>query len=183
MGRMILHKLEINGPILIEPQIQEDNRGGFFRFYCKRELAEITSSEFVQMNHSINHKKGTLRGMHFQHSPYREEKIISCVRGKVFDAFIDLRKDSPTFLKWSSVILSDQNNYLLYLPEGFAHGFITLEDDSHLLYQHSEFYAPGFEGGIRYDDRLINIQWPFPPEVISDRDLDHPLLTNKFKGI
>jgi dTDP-4-dehydrorhamnose 3,5-epimerase len=180
---MIFEKLELNGPVLIKPQIHEDNRGGFFRFYCKHEFAEITSSEFVQMNHSINHKKGTLRGMHFQLSPYKEEKIISCIRGNIFDVFVDLRTDSPTFLKWSSIYLSDQDNHLLYLPEGFAHGFITLEDNTHIIYQHSQFYTPGYEGGIRYDDPMIKIEWPLSPEVISERDLNHPSLTKQFKGI
>src|SRR4030095_15392058 len=127
-------------------------------------------------------KKGTIRGMHFQLPPYREIKMVRCIRGKVFDVIIDIRKGSATFLKWFGVELSPAALNMIYIPEGFAHGFQALHDESELLYHHSEFYTPNAESGIRYDDPAINIEWPLEVTSVSERDLNHPLLTEKFKG-
>jgi dTDP-4-dehydrorhamnose 3,5-epimerase len=135
------------------------------------------------MNHSYTTKKGTVRGMHYQLPPYREIKMVRCVRGKVFDVIIDIRRSSDTFRQWFGVELSPAAMNMLYIPEGFAHGFQTLADDSELLYHHSEFYTPNAEGGIRFDDPSVNIKWPLEVTSVSERDLNHPLLTKEFKGI
>ena len=180
---MIFEEEAIKGVFLISPKIIEDNRGVFFRSFCKSEFEKITPTEFVQINHSINFKKGTLRGLHYQLPPFSEEKIIRCIQGSVFDVFVDLRQNSPTFLNCGYVILTAENKKSLFLPKGIAHGFLTLEDDSQLLYKHSEFYTPDFEAGIRYDDPKLNIQWPTKPFEISERDEQHPFLTADFNGI
>jgi dTDP-4-dehydrorhamnose 3,5-epimerase len=121
--------------------------------------------------------------MHFQLPPYSEVKMVRCVRGKVFDVIIDIRKDSATFLQWYGIELSPRAMNMIYIPVGFAHGFQTLDDDSELIYHHSEFYTPGAEGGIRFDDPAINIKWPEAVTSVSERDISHPMLTGKFKGI
>ena len=135
------------------------------------------------MNHSFTTHKGTIRGMHYQAAPYREIKMIRCIAGAVFDVIIDIRRDSPTFLRWFGVELSARNKKMLYIPEGFAHGFQSLADNTELLYHHSEFYTPGSEGGIRYDDEKAAIKWPLPLSVISERDANHPYIDKNFKGI
>lgn len=161
-----------------------DERGWFARYYCKNSFAEIGhTKEWVQMNHSVSYKKGTVRGMHFQVEPYREIKMVRCIAGAVFDVIIDIRKDSGTFLQWFGVELSAENKKMLYIPEGFAHGFQCLSDNCELLYHHSEFYQPSAEAGIRHDDPMIGIQWPLAVSVLSDRDAGHPLLNKDFKGV
>lgn len=135
------------------------------------------------MNHSFSTHKGTIRGMHYQVAPYKEIKMIKCIAGAVFDVIIDLRTGSPTFLRWFGVELSAQNRKMIYIPEGFAHGFQSLSDDAELLYHHSAYYTPGAEGGIRYDDPVIKIEWPLPLSIISGRDSTHPYIDNNYKGI
>jgi dTDP-4-dehydrorhamnose 3,5-epimerase len=139
--------------------------------------------EFVQFNHSATNKKGTIRGMHYQLPPFSEIKLIRCISGSVYDVIIDLRKDSPTFLKYAAVELSERNMLSLYIPQGFAHGFQTLEDNAQLIYHHTDFYTPGYEAGIRYNDPSVGISWPLPVSVITEKDLNHDLLNNRFKGI
>lgn len=173
----------IEGVYVIQPHVISDERGGFFRTFCKKEMAELKMREPVQMNHSINHKKATLRGLHYQLAPHREQKLIRCISGSVFDVFVDLRENSPTFLQWGAVELSAVNKNMVFLDDGIAHGFITLEDNTELLYQHSEFYAPQFEAGIRFDDPKLAIEWPLNPEIVSERDLNHPTISSNFKGI
>jgi dTDP-4-dehydrorhamnose 3,5-epimerase len=161
-----------------------DERGWFARYYCKDEFRSIGHTrEWVQMNHSVSYAKGTLRGMHFQHPPFREVKLVRCIAGAVFDVIIDMRAGSPTFLQWFGTELSAVNHKMLYIPEGFAHGFQTLEKDSALLYHHTEFYTPGAEGGLRYDDPALGMNWPLPVAVISERDARHPYVDKNFKGI
>jgi len=161
-----------------------DDRGWFARYYCKEEFKKIGhTKEWVQMNHSVSYKKGTIRGMHFQVSPYKEIKMVRCIAGTVFDVIVDIRKDSTTFLQWFGIELSAENKKMLYIPEGFAHGFQSLTDDCELLYHHSEMYQPKAESGIRFDDPRINIQWSLPVSVISERDANHPLLIKDFKGV
>jgi dTDP-4-dehydrorhamnose 3,5-epimerase len=161
-----------------------DDRGLFARTFCKEDFRQIGhTKEFVQFNHSINHKKGTLRGMHFQLPPFSEVKLIRCIAGKVYDVIIDLRYDSASFLKWYGTELSKENMRMMYVPEGFAHGFLTLTDDAELLYHHTSYYAPAAEGGLRYNDPLIKIQWPGSVEVISAKDTTYPLLENNFTGL
>jgi dTDP-4-dehydrorhamnose 3,5-epimerase len=137
----------------------------------------------VQLNHSVTDKKGTIRGMHFQIEPFREIKMVKCIAGAVYDVIIDLRRDSSTFLKWFGAELSAKNKKMLYIPEGFAHGFQCLGDNCELIYHHSAFYIPGAEGGIRYDDLMIKIKWPLPVTLLSPRDATHPYLDENFKGI
>ena len=174
----------LSGAYTIDLEPFSDERGWFARFYCKNEFAQIGhTKEWVQLNQSVSYHKGTLRGMHFQYAPYRETKMVRCIIGAVYDVIIDLRADSPTFLKWFGTELSAENNRMLYIPEGFAHGFQTLSDNSALIYHHTEFYTPGSEGGLRYDDPAFSIQWPLPVTAISARDAQHPLVDKNFKGI
>lgn len=181
---MIFTALPLAGAYTVDVQAFSDERGWFARVWCKNEFWEIGhTKEWVQMNHSVSYAKGTLRGMHFQHPPFREIKLVRCIAGAVMDVIVDIRQGSPTFLQWQAVQLSADNNRMIYIPEGFAHGFQTLQDNSALLYHHTEFYTPGAEGGIRYDDPLVGIQWTLPVTVISQRDAGHPLLDHKFKGI
>lgn len=162
----------------------EDERGIFFRTFDRNEFrATGLKKDFVQHNVSINAKKGTVRGMHFQFPPYSELKLIHCITGKIFDVVIDLRKSSTTFLQWICVELSPSAFNLLLIPEGCAHGFQTLEDHSTLLYYHTSAYRKESEGGIRYDDPLFKITWPLPVSMISERDQNHPLLAPTFKGL
>jgi len=181
---MIFTQTDLKGSYVIDPTVHEDDRGWFGRFYCKKDFKEIGhEKEWVQMNHSSTKKKGSIRGMHFQLSPFKEIKLVKCVAGAVFDVIIDVRKGSPTFLKWFAQELSAFNRKMLYIPEGFAHGFQTLTDDCDLIYLHSEYYVPNVEGGIRYNDPKLNIEWPLIPTVISERDSSHPHLDENFKGI
>ncbi len=162
---------------VIEPDIIIDDRGMFARTYCKKEFAVINfSKEFVQMNFSFNYKKGTLRGMHYQVHPYEETKLIRCSSGKCFDIAVDLRKDSETYLQWFGTELSGENSKMILIPEGFAHGFLTLEDNTELVYHHTEYYTSAADRGIRYDDRALNIRLPSEVIVISDKDKSYPLI-------
>lgn len=174
----------IRDAYLLEPECHQDHRGMFTRVFCERELKEIGHEKrIVQINHSLTRARGALRGMHFQYPPKAEIKIIKCLRGSVFDSMIDLRHKSPTFLKWHREILSSENMKMMYVPEGFAHGFQTLEENCELLYLHTEFYSPEHEGGVRYNDPLINISWPLEITDISDKDNNYSLLAEDFKGI
>src|SRR5258706_14534544 len=172
------------GSFIIDLDPKADERGWFARYYCKDEFKKIGhTKEWVQMNHSVTYKKGSIRGMHYQVHPYREIKMVRCIAGSVFDVIIDLRKHSDTFLKWFGIELSSENKKMLYIPEGFAHGFQCLTDDCELIYHHTEFYAPAAEAGIKYDDPKIDIKWALPVTTISQRDAEHPYLDRNFKGI
>jgi len=180
---MIFEELQLKGSYVISLNLLSDARGGFARTYCKKEFEQIGhKKEFVQMNHSFNTHKGTLRGMHFQKEPHQEIKLIRCIKGAVIDVIVDLRKDSPTFLKHAMVELSSENKKMIYVPENFAHGFQTLEDDSELIYHHTEFYTPSADAGICYNDPVLNIDWPLPPVMVSDKDKSYPLIDSTFKG-
>ncbi|MFC1869569.1 dTDP-4-dehydrorhamnose 3,5-epimerase [Thermodesulfobacteriota bacterium] len=169
---------------IIKLKPHQDSRGVFSRLICKKELRKIGhAKEIFQVNHSVTSKKGSVRGMHFQHPPKAEIKMVKCLHGSVFDVIIDLRSDSKTMLKWHGEILTAENMKMMYIPEGFAHGFQAMEKSSELLYFHTEFYNPEYEGGIRYDDPLVNIEWPLTITDISKRDQSHPLLTEDFKGV
>lgn len=181
---MIFQPTPLSGSYLVIPEPVADNRGWFARTFSKDIFQQIGhEKEWVQMNISVTNVAGTIRGMHFQVPPYREIKMVQCIKGRVFDVIIDVRKDSPTFLQWMGTILSGENHHLLYIPEGFAHGFQTMTDNCELIYHHSEYYKSGFEGGIRYNDPLVKIDWPVDVTEISARDSQHPLLTDQFKGI
>jgi dTDP-4-dehydrorhamnose 3,5-epimerase len=174
----------LQGSFIIEPNVFADERGWFARFYCKNDFQEIGhQKEWVQLNHSVTNKKGTIRGMHFQLNPFREIKMVKCIAGAVYDVIVDVRRESATFLKWFGVELSASNKKMLYIPERFAHGFQCLQDHCELIYHHTEFYAPNSEGGIRFDDPKINITWPLPVSLVSSRDSAHVLIDDNFKGI
>jgi dTDP-4-dehydrorhamnose 3,5-epimerase len=181
---MIFHKTALVDAYLIELTPFQDERGMFARTFCKQEFVQIGhAKEFVQLNHSRTQQKGTIRGLHFQRAPHAEIKLIRCIRGSVYDVIIDLRIHSPTFLQHIGVELSEQNMQMIYVPEGFAHGFQTLEDDTELIYHHTAYYAPHSEGGVRFNDPQFQINWPLPPSVMTEKDLNHPLITHSFEGI
>jgi dTDP-4-dehydrorhamnose 3,5-epimerase len=160
---------------IIEIEQLEDTRGFFARSWCRKEFDEHgLISTVVQANISWNKKRGTLRGMHYQILPYEEVKLVRCSRGSIYDVIIDLRKDSPSYMQWLGVELKADDYKLLYVPGGFAHGFQTLEDDTETVYQVSQFYTPGAEAGLRWDDPTFNINWPLEVQVISDKDRNWP---------
>lgn len=181
---MIFTETSIPDSFIIEIEKKVDDRGWFSRTFCKEEFKKINHyAEWVQMNHSFTNHKGTIRGMHYQNQPHTEIKLVRCIAGAVYDVIIDLRKNSSTFLKWFGIELSAQNGKMIYVPQGFAHGFQTLTDNVELIYQHSSFYVPNVEGGIKYDDPTIKIDWPLELTNISERDKQHNLLTENFIGI
>ena len=181
---MNIIKIPLQDAYIFEPVPFADHRGIFARIFCQRELNHIVNNKnVVQINHSLTRQKGALRGMHFQYPPKSEIKMVKCLRGSVFDVMIDLRRDSSTFLKWHGEVLSAENMRMIFVPEGFAHGFQTMEENSELLYLHTEFYSPEHEGGVRYDDPAINISWPLTATDISVKDRGYPLLSKDFKGI
>ncbi len=174
----------LNGLAVLERKRRTDPRGSFERLFEDDVFAELGfAPQICQINLSHTRGKGTVRGMHFQHPPACENKIVTCLSGSIFDVAIDLRKDSPSFLQWHSEILSDDNRRSLVIPEGFAHGFQALSDDISILYFHSHAYAPESEGGLSYDDPELGIQWPLSVTEISDRDRNWPRLTNNFEGL
>lgn len=163
------------GAYVIELEHREDERGFFARTFCRNEFEEHgLNPDVAQCNLSYNFKKGTLRGMHYQVPPATEVKLVRCVHGAIFDVIVDLRRDSPTYLQHVGVELSSANRAALYVPEMFGHGYQALTDDAEVVYQVSEFYAPGTERGIRYDDPRLGIAWPMPVSVISDKDASWP---------
>lgn len=178
---MKFFETELKGAHLIKIEPCEDERGFFARTFCKKECDRLgLCSNIAQISISFNKTMGTIRGMHYQIAPYSEVKVVGCLKGKIYDVIIDLRKDSPTYCKWFSCELS-LGRYI-YIPEGFAHGFQTLEDDTIVTYQMSEFYYPEYQRGIRWDDKLFNIKWPRPLSVISEKDRGFPLF-NKMEVI
>ncbi|HNP49498.1 MAG TPA: dTDP-4-dehydrorhamnose 3,5-epimerase [Bacteroidia bacterium] len=175
---------EIAGLVCIEPEPYSDQRGQFYRTFEREEfLMHGFELNFIQHNHASNYSKGTWRGLHFQYPPYAEIKLIRCIRGSIWDVVVDLRKDSSTFLKWKSFELSAENKVMLLVPSGMAHGYITLENQSELIYLHTSTYQPNSEGGIRYDDPLLKLQLPIPIEVVSDRDRSYSFLETDYKGL
>lgn len=181
---MTFEETKLAGSYLITVEPMSDDRGWFARTFCKDEFKQTGfRDEWVQLNHSFTNKAGTVRGMHFQLPPFAETKLVRCIAGRVFDVIIDLRNNSDTFLQWFGVELSGENKKMIYIPQGFAHGFETLSDDCELVYHHSQFYQPGSEGGIQYDDPMINIQWPGEVKNISERDKTHPYLDKNFEGL
>jgi len=174
----------LKGLYIIHHKIMYDERGVFARTFCKEEFSSINfNKEFIQFNHSYNLKKGTFRGMHYQNSPFSETKLIRCIQGSVYDIAVDIRKGSATFMQYYSIELSERNMYSILIPEGFAHGFQTLEDYSSLIYHHSEPYNTEADAGIRYDDLSIGIKLPLDISNISQKDKSYPLLSKDFKGI
>ncbi|MFZ2279688.1 MAG: dTDP-4-dehydrorhamnose 3,5-epimerase [Prosthecobacter sp.] len=167
---------KIQGCFIVDIEPRTDDRGFFARSFCRREFAEQDlCTEFVQANISFNHEAGTLRGMHWQDAPHAEVKVVRCTRGIVFDVALDLRRESPTYLQWTGVELSAENARSLYIPQGCAHGYLTLTPDAEMHYLVSAFYAPTHDRGARWDDPAFGIQWPNTPRrILSARDESHP---------
>lgn len=174
---------KFSGLYIIEPNTFQDERGAFSRIYCEDEMQDIFGKSIKQINHSITKEKGTVRGLHFQYEPHAEIKMVKCVKGGVLDVVVDIRKNSPTFLKIFSIELSERNKKMIYIPKGFAHGFQTLENDTELLYLHSNIYTPSNEGALNIHDPLLNVKWPLDITNLSKRDENHKYLTNEFKGV
>ncbi len=172
---MIFTETKLKGAFILEVKKIEDERGFFGRSWCKKELEDHgLNANVVQANVSYNKVKGTLRGMHFQKPPYQETKLVRCTRGAIYDVIIDLRPDSPTYRQYIGVELTEDNYRMLFVPGDFAHGFITLQDKTEVTYQVTQYYTPGAEGGIRWNDPAFNIRWPIEPVVVSGKDQVHP---------
>jgi dTDP-4-dehydrorhamnose 3,5-epimerase len=160
---------------LITVVTRGDERGSFARTFCAETFgAAGLATHYPQANHSANVRKGTLRGMHFQRAPHREVKVVRCVKGAIHDVIIDLRRESPTYLHWQGFNLTEENGAMLYVPGGFAHGFQTLVDDTHVIYQVSHPYTPSAEGGVRWNDPAFAVTWPLEPTVLSPKDAAWP---------
>ncbi len=181
---MTFTETPLSGAYVVTPSPRRDSRGWFIRTYDRVLFAEIGfAGEWVQMNHSLTGQTGTVRGLHFQRPPFAEVKLVRCVAGRVFDVIVDLRANSPTFLHWFGTELSAHTGQMLYIPEGFAHGFQTLTPDCELVYCHSAEYRPDHEGAVRYNDSRIGIAWPSPVADLSERDATHSLIDDHFTGL
>jgi dTDP-4-dehydrorhamnose 3,5-epimerase len=178
---MVFNETKLKGVYLIETEPREDERGFFARTFCREEFTKHgLNPQVAQCNLSYNRKKGTLRGMHYQVAPREEAKLVSCVSGAIYDVIVDLRADSTTYCEWLAVELSARSRRrMLYIPEGFAHGFQTLADNTEVFYQISEFYAPEYARGVRWNDPAFGIQWPEDQRILSDRDRNYPDFTGK----
>ena len=184
MNRLTIPDLPLAGLKRVERQRLGDERGFFARLFCADELRVAGWCDpIVQVNHTMTARKGTVRGMHFQQPPHAEIKLVSCIRGEVFDVAVDLRRSSPTFLQWHAEPLSADNNRALLIPQGFAHGFQALSDDAELIYCHSAAYDAASEGGLNPRDQKLAIGWPLPIADMSARDAAAPMLDAAFVGV
>ncbi|MBU0665481.1 MAG: dTDP-4-dehydrorhamnose 3,5-epimerase family protein [Proteobacteria bacterium] len=184
MNRFLITKTPLIGLIEVQRQQLTDTRGFLSRLFSAEEFFDFGwHKSIAQINHTSTVHRGTIRGMHFQHPPHSEMKLISCLRGEVWDVAVDIRFGSPTFLCWHGVTLSAKNCRALLIPEGFAHGFQTLTDEVELLYCHSVAYCASFEGGLHPEDPRLSIKWPLPVTEISDRDKSHSFISHNFKGV
>ena len=173
-------KTELPGVVILEPQVFGDARGWFMESWSQKKMEDIgISVDFVQDNHSFSAEKGTLRGLHYQLNPMAQAKMLRVSRGAIFDVAVDIRRGSPTYAKWVGVELSAENYRQLFIPRGFAHGFITLTDDVEVQYKADNFYSPDCDGNIRWDDPEIGVVWPISPRVLSDKDSFAPLLSER----
>ncbi|ALS59547.1 dTDP-4-dehydrorhamnose 3,5-epimerase [Pandoraea norimbergensis] len=183
-GRFDIVDTALQGLKVLDKQVMGDARGYLERMYCADDLDGVLGSRRIaQINHTATAKRGTVRGMHFQRPPHAEVKLVSCIRGEVFDVAVDLRRDSPTFLQWHAQVLSAENHRSLLIPEGFAHGFQCLSDDCELLYFHTAAYCGPAEGGLCATDARLAIDWPLPVIGLSPRDAAHPAIDDTFVGL
>jgi dTDP-4-dehydrorhamnose 3,5-epimerase len=174
---MIFTETDLKGAFVIDLELKHDHRGFFARSFCAQDFeAHGLKPTVAQCNLSFNHKKGTLRGMHYQISPAAETKLVRCTKGAIYDVIIDMRPESPTFLQHFGVELTDDNRRALYIPEMFAHGYQALTDGAEVVYQVGEFYTPGYERGLHHNDPFFNIKWPQEVTEISEKDSNWPLL-------
>lgn len=177
---MQVTKTKLEGVLILEPKVFGDARGWFMETWSARKFeAAGLNFTFVQDNQSFSAHKGTLRGLHYQTAPFAQSKLVRCTRGKLLDVAVDIREGSETFAKWVTVELTAENKKQLLIPRGFAHGFITLTDDVEIQYKADAFYAPNCDGNIRWNDAEINIDWPFPPTVLADKDAKAPTLRER----
>lgn len=177
---MLFSKTLISGAWLIEPELHEDERGFFARSFCRNEFERHgLNPDLVQCNISFNRKRGTLRGMHYQTPPHEEAKLVRCTHGAIYDVVLDLRPGSPTYLRWEGAELNADNRRMMYVPEGCAHGFQSLVDDSEVFYQMAEFYHPECSAGVRWDDPTVSIKWPCSDPILSERDRNYPYIKRK----
>ena len=171
---------EFKGVFVLEPQVFGDARGWFMESWSQRKMHDAgIDVQFVQDNQSFSAQKGTLRGLHYQLNPMCQAKLLRCTRGKIFDVAVDIRKGSPQYGKWVGVELSAENKKQLFIPRGFAHGFITLTDDVEVQYKADNYYAPECDGNIRWDDPDIGVEWPLKPVILSEKDSKAPLLKER----
>jgi dTDP-4-dehydrorhamnose 3,5-epimerase len=181
---MIIHPTPITDLMVAESKTSKDDRGDFARLFCEQALSPVLGGrKIVQINHSCTATVGSVRGLHFQYAPHAEMKLVRCLKGKVWDVAVDLRPESPSYKRWYAQELSPQNANMMVIPEGFAHGFQVLEAGSELLYLHTAFYKPESEGGLRYDDPELGINWPLTLTEISARDSCHAYIASCFRGI
>jgi len=172
---VLFHEIALPGAMLIEPEPRHDHRGSFARMWCAREFEQHgLSTRMSQCNLSVSERRGTLRGMHFQQAPYQEAKLVRCQLGSIYDVIVDLRPASPTYKRWFGVELTAANHLMLYVPPGFAHGFQTLQDNTEVFYQVSEFYNHEAERGVRWNDPAVAIVWPISDPILSERDRNFP---------
>ncbi|SCX38742.1 dTDP-4-dehydrorhamnose 3,5-epimerase family protein [Variovorax sp. EL159] len=184
MARFGIDGTPLAGLLRVQRQKLEDSRGFFSRFFCAEELAATGFDKpIAQINHTLTRRRGSVRGLHFQHPPHAEDKLVSCLQGEIFDVAIDLRQGSPTFLHWHGEVLSAENARSLLIPKGFAHGFQTLSDDAELLYLHSVPYVAAAEGALNARDPALAIEWPLAFADISERDALHPFVSPDFTGL
>lgn len=184
MSRFVFISTPLAGLMLVQRMAVEDHRGFLSRFYCSEEFHEVgLNKPIAQINHSLTRNKGAVRGLHFQHPPRTETKLVSCLKGEIWDVAVDLRRDSPTFLQWHGEILSAANRRSLLIQEGYAHGFQALAGDCELIYLHTAAYHPQAEGALNVSDPMLNIAWPLPIADLSERDRTHPFIGTDFTGI
>lgn len=173
---MKFSEAKIKGAFLIEIDKIEDDRGFFARSFCQKEFAKLGLENHIeQCNVSFNKNKGTLRGMHYQKYPVQEVKIVRCIKGKIYDVIVDLRSESPTYKQWEAFELDATSYKMVYIPKGAAHGYMSLETDSEILYYVSAPYSPAHYGGFRWNDPAFNIEWPMVPTTLSEKDKNHPI--------
>ena len=168
---MIFNKTKLSGAYLINLEKNEDERGFFARYYCKKEFSDQgLEVNWVQVNNSLSVKRGTLRGLHFQKEPYSEVKLVRCIKGAIWDVIVDVRKNSETYSQWFASELTEENRTMMYVPKGFAHGFITLKENSEIVYMVSNVFNSKYENTLRWDDTFHGINWPISPVIISEKD-------------
>lgn len=168
---------KLEGVKIVTPKVFGDHRGWFMETYSERDLKEAgIDAHFVQDNRSYSAKKGVIRGLHFQRHPHTQAKLLTCLRGRILDVAVDLRKASPTYKQWIAVELTEENKKQLFIPKGFAHGFVTLTDDVEIMYKCDDFYAPETDGGIRFDDPDIGVDWGISDPILSEKDQNAPYL-------
>ncbi len=185
MNKLKITPLRLHGTYLIETNPFKDTRGVFARFFCQKEMENLLEGkQVVNVNYSKNFRKGAVRGLHYQLKPFAELKMPRCIKGRVLDVFVDVRRNSPTFLEWDAIELSEQNMRMIVVPEGFAHGFQSLEDNSELMYLSTQFFSSEYERALNIKDPLLDIRLPLSITDLSERDSNHPFLEDlNFEGI